>query len=346
MKLTALITTLLVLGSSIAVTQDDLVQATQDVNDYTKLQEFYKAHSLINDMDTAQRDSQLMQAMKFYEYQRNQEMSQFWIGVQCVEADSTQVNSDLPIDGQLSYDGGLLVNSVTDNSPAAAAKIKVGDVIVTFNNEQTNEVIELVTAIAAAGEKECPVQVLRDGEFVELKVTPSKRGQEKDKSNNQDYLDDTRFLEDSRVALAKAWLSGGQLPKDIKLTISIENGNDVELRVQRGDKVWEVEDDNLDELPEDIQPYVGSMLNSIRTNSIYSPYRFAYPRVSWYPLVQPDALIRPRKALQPHYWNDSRSIGKRPTSLAKPTAEKDRIDELSNKIDELRQIIMELKQDD
>jgi hypothetical protein len=44
------------------------------------------------------------------------------------------------------------------------------------------------------------------------------------------------------------------------------NNGPVKIKIQRGDDEWEITEDNLDDLPDDIRPMVESMLNGKRTD--------------------------------------------------------------------------------
>jgi len=66
---------------------------------------------------------------------------------------------------------GALISQVADNTPAAKAKLKVGDFIVAVNGKAVTNVNELRNAVAhLAPNKECPLKIYRDGKEKIVKV--------------------------------------------------------------------------------------------------------------------------------------------------------------------------------
>jgi serine protease Do len=90
-----------------------------------------------------------------------------WIGV------STQtVTSDLASALGLKEPKGALVSDVTAGGPAAAAGIKRGDVILTFNGKEIKTVFDLPRWVADAPiGKVAPVRIVRDKKEITLRVT-------------------------------------------------------------------------------------------------------------------------------------------------------------------------------
>jgi serine protease Do len=71
---------------------------------------------------------------------------------------------------------GARVTSVTNESPADKAGLKVGDVILQFNTTQIESDSHLVNTVSLTQVgKEVPMRVFRDGKSVELKVTVGNR---------------------------------------------------------------------------------------------------------------------------------------------------------------------------
>ncbi len=89
-----------------------------------------------------------------------------WLGVRIqTVTDEIAESLDLPE----AY--GALVSSVTADSPAAAAGIEAGDIILHFNNRRVSEMRQLPRIVAETPiDAEVPVEVWRHGESVELSV--------------------------------------------------------------------------------------------------------------------------------------------------------------------------------
>lgn len=71
-------------------------------------------------------------------------------------------------------DKGVLVTSVRENSPAAKAGLKAGDVITEVDNEKIGEVGDLSRAINRRSEGEITLTIVRDKSQRTIRVTPEK----------------------------------------------------------------------------------------------------------------------------------------------------------------------------
>ncbi len=117
-------------------------------------------------IETAQRIAkQLIQSGK---------VSRAYLGIQMVTVDpnvKNQVNQDTEFGIKISEDKGVLITRVVDNSPAAKAGAKRGDVIVKFNDKEiltADQVTQLVED-RSVGDK-ISMEVKRNGETVALSV--------------------------------------------------------------------------------------------------------------------------------------------------------------------------------
>lgn len=94
-----------------------------------------------------------------------------WLGVQLQTLDP-----DLSKALQVPDDRGVLVDEVIDDSPAAEAGLRHGDVIVAFAGNPVHEVKDLTKAVRKADPgDEFAITVLRDGKRQDLKVTLGER---------------------------------------------------------------------------------------------------------------------------------------------------------------------------
>jgi S1-C subfamily serine protease len=71
---------------------------------------------------------------------------------------------------------GVLITEVTENSAAAKAGLKAGDVIIAINDEKINDVTGLVTAISNKSEGPVRVKIMRNQSEQTVTVTLEKRG--------------------------------------------------------------------------------------------------------------------------------------------------------------------------
>jgi PDZ domain len=73
-------------------------------------------------------------------------------------------------------DGKLVVSAVTDESPAAEGGVKEGDVIVSVNGDEVEELSTLIDAVQKAGKKNKSVslKIMRGDDTVEMELKPNK----------------------------------------------------------------------------------------------------------------------------------------------------------------------------
>jgi serine protease Do len=87
---------------------------------------------------------------------------------------TTQLTDQLADYFGVSRDGGVLVTSVTENSPAAKAGIKAGDVITEVDGEKIENAVELSRAISRKQDGDVTLTVTRERSRRTFKVTPEK----------------------------------------------------------------------------------------------------------------------------------------------------------------------------
>lgn len=94
------------------------------------------------------------------------EVKRGWLGVMI-----QSISEDLANAMGLKTSDGALISSVTDGSPASAAGLKAGDVVIGANDTTIKTPKDLSKAIAAAGpDKKVELKILRDGEQQSLEV--------------------------------------------------------------------------------------------------------------------------------------------------------------------------------
>ncbi len=134
-----------------------------------------------------------------------------WLGVMIQD-----VTRELAESFQMDVPRGALVTQVLEDSPAAAAGLRVGDIIVAYNGRKIRFSSELppLVGLSNTGEK-AALQVLRDGEEVSIRVRIES------------------LPDDDRLALGSAGSRGGRTRGGNVLGIEVEN-LDNELRERYG----------------------------------------------------------------------------------------------------------------
>ena len=225
--------------------------------------------------------------------------NRYRIGIDCGPApEMLRVHLRLP------EDSGLLVNSVMDGSPADAAGIKRFDLITDANGKRVASVSDLVRAVNKSADQAMELSIIRRGEEKVVSVTPEERDEEEVRRLRRgfanrlgrgwrdfDGFDDfSRAQEEFRRAAEEmrrfgagtGWQGFGpvfgpgivvddqddqqSLPGELNLSVQVERSNNgpVKIKVRRGSDTWEITEDELDELPDDVRPMVENMLSGKR----------------------------------------------------------------------------------
>ncbi len=207
--------------------------------------------------------------------------SDHWIGVDCHPAgEALRAQLNLP------EDQGLLVQQVVDESPAARAGLLKYDVLLLADDEPLSKKQDLVDAVDAAKDGELTLGLVRGGKPMQVKVKPEKRPESPPpiqppkgpggppwdqlrKWFERDWPDDLR----QAPRQFRFWGPGTILPPDFKLqpplpgnmsvTVTRKGDNPAEIVVKRDGETWEVTENDLDKLPEDIRPHVERMLGRL-----------------------------------------------------------------------------------
>jgi hypothetical protein len=205
-------------------------------------------------------------------------LSDHWIGLEC-----RPVSPALRAQLKLAEEEGLVVAQVVPDAPAAKAGIEQYDVIVEADGKPPKGLQDLIDAVEAAKDKELALKVVRGGKTREVKVKPAKRPEtqlprasaEEDEDPLRDrmkrYYDYFAPDQEGRHPWRfRFWGPGRILPPDAKpekrlpgnLSVTITRAGDepAKIVVKRGDEKWEVTEDQLDKLPDDVRGHVERML--------------------------------------------------------------------------------------
>jgi hypothetical protein len=191
--------------------------------------------------------------------------SEHWLGLECFPVDAL-LRSHL----NLGEGEGLVVEQVVPDSPAAKAELKPHDVIVSAGGKVVKTVADLVQAVGEAKENELTLEIIRAGKPMTMKATPAKRPepQEMWRRLPERRIDEFRNWIDRfqggeqpgplryRVLGPGAVLPGRELPKDLSVSITRSGGEPARITVKKGDQSWEIGENELDKLPDDVRPHV------------------------------------------------------------------------------------------
>ena len=212
--------------------------------------------------------------------------SDYWIGIMGTPVDPL-------LKSHLKLDAGVVVQQVVPDSPADKAGIREGDILLRFNDAQIRDVLGLAEAVAKNQDKEAKITLLREGKEQTLAITPARRPEPLPVPPAPRPMDWARFrewmqkLERGEIpedpfemwfvqpgfVLPKQWkdwhwgMPGSpkatvRLPENTSVTITKPEKGPAKIVVNKDGKTWEVTEDQMDTLPEDVQQIVKDLLGS------------------------------------------------------------------------------------
>jgi vacuolar-type H+-ATPase subunit H len=183
---------------------------------------------------------------------------EYRIGVSCVE-----ISDELRGELKLGEEQGVIVMDVVPDSPAAKANLKKNDILLAADDDELATPRDLEKAVRKVKGKELKLKIIRAGERKEITVKPEKRAGTDAGSlgfsgeHFRMHVFRTGHVLPPQIAIR---LKRRDLPDDMTVTISKHGKEPAKVTVTQGDKSWEVTEDKLDELPEEIRPHVEPML--------------------------------------------------------------------------------------
>lgn len=265
-------------------------------------------------------------------------LNPYWLGIMATPVDEA-------LKSQLNLDERMMVQSVMPNSPAAKAGIKEHDILLAFGETQIHGIEDLTKAVRENGDKEASLTVLRGGKKETLRVKPEQRP-----AGTVRY--DIQIGPNAKGydGLLRQWLQGlgpsiyspdGSLrmqffgpgfiedvrtnfPDNLSITVTKEGNRPAKIVVKRGDTQWEVTEDTLHTLPEDIRPHVEGLLGR-------RPFAF------W--AKPPDGRQLQRRSEFRLGKPDEPAAGKRPRA-----EERDPLEDIRKQLDELRKEVDKLRE--
>jgi hypothetical protein len=252
-------------------------------------------------------------------------LSDYWLGLAC-NPPSNPLRAQLGLpEGE-----GLVVEEVLPDSPAAKAGIKQYDVVVKVDGKPTGNLQTLIDAVDAAKDKQVAIEILRAGKPIQIKAAPQKRPEgvqpvppspvwpnDHNWEPWKKHFEQFRQGERGRAPLRyRFWGPGMILPPGAKaqpqqiaphpplpgnLSVAITKAGDdpAKIVVKRDDEKWEVTEESLDQLPDDVRPHVQRMLGGaqIQPGIQFGPHDF-----NLVPQPMPHWKGRPQGGMEP--WMD------------------------------------------
>jgi len=222
--------------------------------------------------------------------------TEYWLGVQVAVVPELAKH-------QLGIDHGLAVEEVAADSPAAKAEIRKFDILLQAGETPLKGVSDLIKSVEAAKGKQIVIILKRDGESKKVEAVAEQKKKIEaaviDAARRKIELQKPKLeaemkqleeaLEKMKAAAGKEgfgmWFAKpaivaprvdvrlkeetaktlkGEFPKDLSVQINKQGAEPTKIRVKRGDQEWEVTEDKVGELPEDVQKHVLMLLGKMK----------------------------------------------------------------------------------
>ncbi|MEI8021052.1 MAG: hypothetical protein WCH39_22795, partial [Schlesneria sp.] len=214
----------------------------------------------------------------------NVEQPKYWIGLLCIEL-SDALRSQLNLEANI----GLLVDAVTDDSPARKQGLERNDILLSARlaaeppekeSRKFAQVADLVKIVQEAESKPVQFEVLRRGMRKTIEVTPVERPMQDHARLQGNLVDYTTRLthsfspdgKDFRMFIAgPMYESAGKsppLPEGVSMEFHQVVGEREKITVKKGDQKWETTVDEAAKLPEEIRLVVLQQLAARRSGPV------------------------------------------------------------------------------
>ncbi|MBC7815361.1 MAG: hypothetical protein IAG10_00515 [Planctomycetaceae bacterium] len=219
------------------------------------------------------------------------EPGKYWIGLLCVDPGEA-LRAQLGLESSV----GLLVEAVTDDSPAKKAGVLQHDVLVSARlagdkaegaAKKLNEVQELVAVVQAAETKPLHVVLIRKGRSQTIEFAPAERPKPTAVHDVLAQEIDARLGEQVRRPSLGLRLAGPlfvdveqrpALPEGMTMEFHQVVGQPEKITVKKGEQTWELTEGALDKAPEEVRVAVLQQLATRRAGSV--PQVLSLPRTS------------------------------------------------------------------
>ena len=298
-----------------------------------------------------------------------------WLGVHAVPIDDA-------LRSQLGLGECLLVQHVVPESPAAQAGLQQYDIVLRFGDTEIHTLDQLLRAVDENKDREVTLTILRGGKQQTMQVKPAARPMEvvgvikesipdKEKWEGivSDWMDDrgVRWQTDGKLNMhfvGPGFVAvTGPFPQNLSVTMHKEGDKPAQITVQRNDDKWEVTEDSLDKLPDDVRPHVERLLGrggvlTVSSGGLQSVDGFPPPEVRIVePLTLPHQLDLQSDSIQSQLeqfkleqlkteqlkTEQLKKAIEEWQSLQSHSTEAQSMEQLKKAVEELRQEVQELK---
>lgn len=299
-------------------------------------------------------------------------LSEYWIGVMFAPI------SGFPLaQSQLALKHGMVVLEVIDDAPAAKAGLRQHDIVLKFAGQEAARRDDLIDRIAERKDQPVEVVLLRGGQELTLTITPQKRpdftAQEaasKSFAEARRRADELTQHEDLFLTMPEVidhdgWRAlrmlqlrpgfliedpaagtAGAFPDDLSVMIKKHGAKPAEIVVEKGDQRWQVTEDHLSDLPEEVRPWVEQYLSrrlfqGATLFGTQTPWTVNSAEVSGNPpeaAEAPEGLDEERRHAEAAHTLDAYRL-----LLRDPNSVERRLDRVLEELQELRQQVEDLK---
>jgi membrane-associated protease RseP (regulator of RpoE activity) len=270
----------------------------------------------------------------------NAEPGSHWLGIHAIPVDEA-------IRAHLGLDERLIVQHVVPESPAAKAGLQQHDILLKFGDVEIHTLENLMQTVSDNKDKEVAVTLLRGGKEQTVQVTPAKRP-EGNLDLTVEAIPQVQHLE----GIVRGWMgdrgihwqpaeklnlrlfgpgfvgAAGPFPKELSVSITKEGDKPAQVVVKRNEDKWEVTEESLDKLPDDVRPHVERVLGRGGVLLYRTPGELPVPAIS-----PPDV-----RAIQPRVLQER-------IELRRDAAEKKAVEELKKAQEEYQKALEELRQE-
>ena len=189
-------------------------------------------------------------------------MPAFWIGISGESMNET-------LQRQLGLETGVVVLGVMDGSPAAEAGLQQHDIVVAVDSEPVSRIQDFFAPVGNSKGAPLKVSIVRQGEHREITVAPQPRPRALERrpgDQRPGRRERMWFVNPGQMHDLDIWLSDrndnavGRLLENaqegVRITIRKEGKAPARIEVRRDGESWEVTEDEIDQLPEDLRAMV------------------------------------------------------------------------------------------